>query len=116
MNKTLLIAGLIIALTACGCSKSQKTDTAADQSSESAVTETAEIAPDSACQVAFETEMDITAWTDANNTFALAMLHEMPADRNTVFSPYSIERAMGMVLDGACGTTASELRTALKEV
>ena len=114
MKKNLLTAGLIIALTACGCSKSQKTDTAADQSTENAVSESTEKLPGSACQAAFESEMDMAAWTDANNSFAIDMLHEMPADKNTVFSPFSIERTMGMVLEGACGATASELRSALK--
>ncbi|MBQ1266410.1 MAG: serpin family protein [Proteobacteria bacterium] len=51
-------------------------------------------------------------WAKANNAFGLKFLRETTG--NTVFSPYSIERALGMTLDGACGTTASEMLAALE--
>ena len=51
-------------------------------------------------------------WAKANNAFGLKFLRKTKG--NAVFSPYSIERALGMTLDGACGTTASEMLTALE--
>ena len=51
-------------------------------------------------------------WAKANNAFGLKFLRQTKG--NTVFSPYSIERALGMTLDGACGTTATEMLTALE--
>ncbi len=51
-------------------------------------------------------------WAKANNAFGLKFLRETKG--NTVFSPYSIERALGMTLDGACGTTAAEMLAALE--
>ncbi len=51
-------------------------------------------------------------WAKANNAFGLKFLRKTKG--NTVFSPYSIERALGMTLDGACGTTATEMLTALE--
>ena len=51
-------------------------------------------------------------WAKANNAFGLKFLRQTKG--NTVFSPYSIERALGMTLDGACGETASEMLEALE--
>ena len=51
-------------------------------------------------------------WAKANNAFGLKFLRQTKG--NTVFSPYSIERALGMTLDGACATTASEILAALE--
>lgn len=51
-------------------------------------------------------------WAKANNAFGLKFLRQTKG--NTVFSPYSIERALGMTLDGACATTASEMLAALE--
>ena len=51
-------------------------------------------------------------WAKANNAFGLKFLRETKG--NTVFSPYSVERALGMTLDGACGTTAAEMLAALE--
>ena len=113
MKKAFLIAGMILAVSFMGCSKSQKTDTAANQSEEGAQGVVAE-APTASCEVTFDSDMTEADWSDANNDFGLAMLREIAADQSTVFSPYSIERAMGMVLDGGCGATAAELRAALK--
>ena len=50
-------------------------------------------------------------WTDATNTLALAVLKSQTG--NAVASAYSAERALGMVLDGACGKTAEEMQNAL---
>ena len=113
MKKAFLVAGMILAISFMGCSKSQKTETVAEQPENTTEVVVAE-APSGSCQTTFDIDMNETAWSDANNDFGLAMLREIPAENSTVFSPYSIERAMGMVLDGGCGTTAAELRTALK--
>lgn len=51
-------------------------------------------------------------WAKANNAFGLKFLRQTKG--NTVFSPYSIERAIGMTLDGACSETASEMLAALE--
>ena len=51
-------------------------------------------------------------WAKANNAFGLKFLRKTKG--NAVFSPYSIERALGMTLDGACGTTATEMLAALE--
>ncbi len=51
-------------------------------------------------------------WAKANNAFGLKFLRQTKG--NTVFSPYSIERGLGMTLDGASGTTASEMMNALE--
>lgn len=51
-------------------------------------------------------------WAKANNAFGFKFLRQMKG--NTVFSPYSIERALGMTLDGACGKTASEMLSVLE--
>ena len=51
-------------------------------------------------------------WAKANNAFGLKFLRK--TEGNAVFSPYSIERALGMTLDGACGTTATEMLAALE--
>ena len=52
-------------------------------------------------------------WTDATNTLALAVLKSQTG--NAVASAYSAERALGMVLDGACGKTAEEMQNALAQ-
>ena len=51
-------------------------------------------------------------WAKANNAFGIKFLRQTKG--NTVFSPYSIERALGMTLDGACDTTADEMLRALE--
>jgi len=52
----------------------------------------------------------------ANNTFALALLREFNApapDQNHFFSPFSIESALSIALEGARGKTAAEMGQAL---
>ena len=67
--------------------------------------------PDS-CRPVMTKPITAKDWAKANNAFGLKFLRETKG--NTVFSPYSIERALGMTLDGACGTTASEMLAALE--
>ncbi len=47
------------------------------------------------------------AWALANNKFGLRLLNSMSG--NVVVSPYSIQRCLGMLLDGAKGDTAEGL-------
>ncbi len=63
------------------------------------------------CRPNMTEPIDAKAWAKANNAFGLNFLRQ--TQKNVVFSPYSIERALGMTLDGACLTTASEMLTAL---
>jgi len=58
---------------------------------------------------------EVSAWVDANNALGLALLRAEPLQEcaGTIVSPYSVQRALGMVLEGACGETAAQMRTAL---
>jgi serpin B len=55
------------------------------------------------------------AVAQANNAFAFDLLHQLSPDQsgNTFFSPYSADTALEMALQGAKGTTASEMIQAL---
>ena len=64
------------------------------------------------CRPGMTEPISAQEWAKANNAFGLKFLAQTKG--NTVFSPYSIERALGMTLDGACATTASELLAALE--
>ena len=64
------------------------------------------------CRPGMTAQISAQEWAKANNAFGLKFLAK--TEGNTVFSPYSIERALGMTLDGACGTTASEMLSALE--
>ena len=46
-------------------------------------------------------------WSQANNRLGLQILQIFHG--NAVISPFSLERSMGMVIDGACGATFEEL-------
>ena len=63
------------------------------------------------CRPGMTEPVSAQEWAKANNAFGLKYLAQTKG--NTVFSPYSIERALGMTLDGACATTASEMLAAL---
>ncbi len=64
------------------------------------------------CRPGMTEPINAQEWAKANNAFGLKFLAQTKG--NTVFSPYSIERALGMTLDGACGETASEMLSALE--
>ena len=120
MKKVIVLASLILALSATGCSKNQGTT-----EPESAKAEGKTVtAPDAyraddltACvRVEGEQTMTVQQWADANNDLGFALLAKLSENENstsTVVSPYSIERAVGMVYEGACGNTADGIRKAL---
>lgn len=116
MKKVLIFAGLICALASAGCSKSQVTP--APESPDANTVGEADMrkvnVDDLAACVQTESSATISAeqWADANNAFGMTLLAKMPA-KTTVVSPYSVERAMGLVYEGACGDTAAEMRKAL---
>lgn len=128
MKKAILVGILASLLCASGCSKSNKTDTAADaeptvnpaetepvvEEAPIAKAQVVDVKSDENCQPVYETDVTNEQWVDANNDFAVSMLRVLPVEKSSVFSPYSIERAMGMVLVGACGKTASEIRETLR--
>ncbi len=64
------------------------------------------------CRSGLTEEISARDWAKASNTFGLKYLRT--TNGNAVFSPYSIERALGMTLDGACGQTANEMFSALE--
>ncbi|MBO4351275.1 MAG: AgmX/PglI C-terminal domain-containing protein [Proteobacteria bacterium] len=49
----------------------------------------------------------IQTWSKANNRFGLKSL--MHFEGNAMFSPFSAERTMGMLIDGACNETFADL-------
>lgn len=124
MKKTFWVAGLIMAMGLCACSKkpaSEEVESATNQAPAAEANAAdaakadeaakAEEAKKEACKVATDVAIDEAAWADANNGFGFAMLKASKG--SSVVSPYSVERAVGMVLEGACGTTATEIRTAM---
>ena len=118
MKKIWILAGLVLALFVVGCSKSQATPAPENANAEGSVAGAdgrRAVGDDLASCVLVQGEQTMTSqqWADASNQFALAMLSKLPDSRMTVFSPYSIERAVGMVYEGACGETATEIRKAL---
>ncbi len=65
-----------------------------------------------ACRPSAGDQISAEDWAKANNAFGYKFLKTTSG--NTVFSPYSIERALGMTLDGACLSTADEMLKALE--
>jgi serpin B len=60
------------------------------------------------------TQEQLTELVSANNTFALELYRQaIQANRNLIFSPYSISSAFSMVYAGAKGQTESELTAGL---
>ena len=118
MKKTFLIAGLIMAMGLCACSKKPAAEEVVAPVAQAPEAEGNEVKAEEnkaeeakACKAATDVAIDETAWADANNAFGLAMLKATQG--TSVVSPYSVERAVGMVLEGACSTTADEIRTAM---
>lgn len=63
------------------------------------------------CKTSSGTTIDEKAWADGSNALALQMLKANSG--NTIASAYSAERALGMVLEGACSETADQMQKAL---
>lgn len=117
MKPYMLLAAAAIAL--CGCSKSQTTQTTADTANQTQAAETAPNTKDTAmpsenCKPATSSNATTEMWAAANNAFGFEMLKATNPSSSVVVSPYSVERAMGMLLEGACGDTAAEIQKALK--
>ena len=120
MKKAFLLAGLIMAVGLCACSKKPAAEEVVAPVAQAPDAQEGEMKADDAakaeanketCKITTDVAIDEAAWADANNAFGLAMLKA--SQGSSVVSPYSVERAVGMVLEGACGTTASEIRTAM---
>lgn len=116
--KKALISSLVVCLAACfGCSKKQSSedvespveqnDVNVEQSDENA----GEVLTAPVQDPVPDLEITSLQWAEASNELGFNMLRKTTG--NVVLSPYSAERAIGMVLDGANGVTADEIRTAL---
>ncbi len=119
MKKSLIITGIIAAMCLVGCSKKQTPENVETAVSENQTAENSDNAnvpaPKAApkeCVVSSDAAIEMAAWSDANNNFGLNMLRNMQ-EGSAVVSPFSAQRALGMVYEGACGTTISEMRKAL---
>ncbi|MBR4984112.1 MAG: serpin family protein [Proteobacteria bacterium] len=131
MKKTLLIA-LAIAACAFGCSKKQdevQTPTQESIASQDSIVkdgvdtgaadvqENVKNTADRVCQLPeYQDDIDARQWADANNAFGFKLLAHVSAnsqEKGNVVSPYSAERAIGMVLDGACGSTLTQIYGAM---
>ncbi|MCL2326251.1 MAG: serpin family protein [Proteobacteria bacterium] len=114
MRKAFVLVCLMVSMGVFGCNKAQKVQ-ALDPVELVAEAE-AEVAKAETCAIASEAVVaEVSAWVDANNALGLSLLRAAPLQvgAGAIVSPYSVQRAMGMVLEGACGETASQMRTAL---
>lgn len=102
-----------LALSLGACSKTQPTSAAEVPVSAEATQAVTQTTEDTVTCEGLKTDKVATAtdWADANNAFALKML--AASKGTTVASAFSAERALGMILEGACGQTAKEMRSAL---
>ena len=64
------------------------------------------------CRTASGEMMTEQDWADASNDFSLELLKKNP--KSSVISAYSIERAVGMLYEGACHETAGEILKVLE--
>ncbi len=64
------------------------------------------------CRPKMGKQISAKEWANGSNAFGLKLLKTIKG--NTVFSPYSIERAMGMPLESACLETADEMLRVLE--
>lgn len=115
MSKHIVILCILAMISLSACSKTSANVESATQdnavqanaddaqSKEKAVTEN--------CKPTTGKTIQSAEWADASNTLALEVLKSQKG--NAVASAYSAERALGMVLDGACGQTADEMQKAL---
>lgn len=112
----LLAAAMTLSMPLSSCSKNSPAEpqTPAQQTQdqkEMTQTENQNVAAPTSCKTAAEQPMTAEQWADANNTLALQILRASKG--STVASSFSAQRALGMILDGACGDTAAQMRTAL---
>lgn len=108
MKKELLVTALAGLISVSGCAKKPATEDA-ETVKESASAEAPQAS--SKCEQAADAEISAEDWTKANNDFGFNMLRKTSG--SAVVSPYSAERALGMIHDGACGDTGAEMRAAL---
>lgn len=111
MRKALVLAGILTAIGVSGCSQAQSAPESANEENSNVSATRSAVVEKAVCKAETSVAIDPLAWADANNDFGFAMLKN--SEKSTVVSPYSVERALGMVLDGACGETAEQMRTAL---
>ncbi len=114
MKKTFLMLGLLMVMQLFGCSKPQAAPEPENAISEASAPSVRSEAPENELMGEVDNQgakIDAAAWVDANNAFGFSLLASVKG--TTVVSPYSVERCLGMVLDGARGETASEMRKAL---
>ncbi len=64
------------------------------------------------CRPNMGAQLSAQDWAAASNAFGIKLLKTMTG--NTVFSPFSIERSLGMPLEGACLSTADEMLRSLE--
>lgn len=107
MKKRLLLLALISMVSLSACDKAKKASESVDTAKEEI--KTAVEAVDVVVMPAITDE----AWVDANNHFGLKLLRHHSIEKSTIASPFSIERAVGLTLDGAAENTAKEMRAAL---
>lgn len=112
----LLAATMTLSVPFASCSKNSPAEpqTPAQQTQdqkEMSQTENQNVAAQTSCKTTADQPMTAERWSDANNTLALQILRASKG--STVASSFSAQRALGMILDGACGDTATQMRTAL---
>lgn len=123
MMKKCFFIGLLVSLGMFGCSKSQSPEVGAESVVEApradspvdgapqAAAPAADVPVAQTCLFSEDKDIPVEDWVTANNDFGFKMLAALPG--TNVVSPFSAQRALGMVLDGACGETANQMRTGL---
>ncbi len=112
MTRKLALLCILAALAATSCSKpSQNAETAANAANAEVSDNAGEIAVTDNCNAKTGTDIQPSQWADASNALALEVLKSQKG--NAIASVFGAQRALGMVLDGACGATAEEMRNAL---
>lgn len=110
MRKILWLLALVSMVGLNACQKESKPAEAVDMPKD--CQEEMKVAEETVEVVAMPVITD-EAWVDANNHFGLNLLRHEPIDESVIASAFSIERALGMTLDGAAENTAKEMRAAL---
>ena len=112
-RNVILLLVLALAAFAVGCSKKQSSEEAnsATEAAKGDGVAAPVAAGNAVCEVTSDAEIEAREWVEANNAFGLRLL--AGESGNAVVSPFSAERALGMVHDGACNDTAREMRTAM---
>lgn len=112
MTRKLALLCILALCAAPSCSKpSQNAETAANAANAEVSDNAGEIAVTENCNAKTGSDIQASQWADASNALALEVLKSQKG--NAVASAFGAQRALGMVLDGACGETAAEMRNAL---